>query len=376
MMNGHEASPDSASTIGVITNPNSKKNKRFRRRPEHLETIVAGQGVVVQTRNVDEIEAVIERFRQDRITYWVSDGGDGALHWMLNSTFQILKKQEPRPNLCEYEFPIAVPTNGGTIDFVAHKAGIKGQAEEILRALVGVIKTKASLPLVPVDSLYLFGQRRVNGQLVPFEKIGFATAIAGIGARFFDKYYATPRPGPMHIIKIILLVALSSLFRLPLINSIPFIPKKWAQYSRDILVPTKARVVADGKVLPCEYFRAIHAGSININLGDVIKIFNFAQSPGVLHFQAGDISVPTFFRNLPNILTGRAINAKGIYDAPGHELDVYPEEAQGLSIIIDGEAYQDITEIHVRLGPKILIPQIRVEATWRSRLKRLWQLCS
>ncbi len=111
--------------IGVITNPNSRKNKSQQDRAARLQGIVGDRGVVRSTDTVDEIKPILRDFLRRRARYWVADGGDGAMHWMLRKGFEVLEEDEFRHG---YELPMTVPTNGGTIDLVAQNVGIEGGA--------------------------------------------------------------------------------------------------------------------------------------------------------------------------------------------------------------------------------------------------------
>ena len=80
--------------IGVITNPNSRKNRNRPDRAERLQRIVGDIGEVHQTSSLDSIKPVLRDFLRKRATYWVADGGDGALHWMLRMGMEVLQEDE------------------------------------------------------------------------------------------------------------------------------------------------------------------------------------------------------------------------------------------------------------------------------------------
>src|SRR5690349_6829153 len=117
--------------ITVIFNPNSRKN---RKRPaaftDQLRDIVGDFGEVHVTRDLSELRPVLESALERGTDYLVSDGGDGSIHWAANEAWSILQKGHGLP-----ELPKLVPTNGGTIDFLARKAGITGDARKILLRL-------------------------------------------------------------------------------------------------------------------------------------------------------------------------------------------------------------------------------------------------
>src|SRR5436190_6903512 len=119
--------------IGVITNPNSRKNRNRPERVERLQRIVGGMGEVHQTQSLDSIKPVLRDFLRKRARYWVADGGDGALHWMLRMGMEVMQEDEFREQ--GVTMPRTMPTNGGTIDFIANNVGIKGDAEGLLTVL-------------------------------------------------------------------------------------------------------------------------------------------------------------------------------------------------------------------------------------------------
>src|SRR2546423_757151 len=80
--------------IGVITNPNSRKNKDRPDRAARLQSIVGDLGEVHETDSVDSIKPVLRDFLRKRARYWVADGGDGAMHWMMRMGMEVLQEDE------------------------------------------------------------------------------------------------------------------------------------------------------------------------------------------------------------------------------------------------------------------------------------------
>ena len=77
--------------IGVITNPNSRKNRNRPDRADRLRRIVGDLGEVHATSSVESIKPVLREFLRKRARYWVADGGDGALHWMVRMGMEVLQ---------------------------------------------------------------------------------------------------------------------------------------------------------------------------------------------------------------------------------------------------------------------------------------------
>src|SRR5262245_19118550 len=243
--------------IGVITNPNSRKNRNRPDRAQRLQRIVGDLGEVHQTTSIASIKPVLREFLRKRARYWVADGGDGALHWMLRMRMEILQEDEFVGRSAT--LPLTLPTKGGTIDFVANNVGIQGDAEGILGTLRSSLERNAIIEDTEVDSMVIDGIQVVDGADVPFRTYGFASAAGGIGQRFYEKYYADPDPNPRTIMKVVANtvasapIALSPLSRLPL--------GQWTTYAKEVFEPTPCKVLLDGMRLPGQRFTGVHVAS-------------------------------------------------------------------------------------------------------------------
>ena len=184
---------------------------------------------------------------RDPPDYVVTDGGDGTLHWVLNEAKKHVSSVADVPPL--------LPTNGGTIDFVARKVGVKGNAESIVRELVKKLDRGSRPNIVEIDSLILEGtELDAEGALVDFSRLGFALAAGGIGQRFLD--HSERELGRGAIVRVVAKAVASRIagqLRLPL-------PDRLLDYGRDVFAPTHAHVTIDGEEIPGENHGAIHAG--------------------------------------------------------------------------------------------------------------------
>src|SRR5215208_2979610 len=247
--------------IGVITNPNSRKNRNRPERVERLQRIVGRMGEVHQTQSIASIKPVLRDFLRKRARYWVADGGDGALHWMLRMGMEVLQEDEFAED--SVTLPVTLPTKGGTIDFVANNVGIEGDAEGILAMLRKQVEFGGTIKETEVDSMVIDGIQLIDGKEVSFRTYGFASAAGGIGQRFYSKYYADPDPSPRTIMKVVANaiasapIALSPLSRLPL--------GSWTSYAREVFEPTSCKVLLDGMRLPGDRFTGVHVASMSIN---------------------------------------------------------------------------------------------------------------
>lgn len=333
--------------IGVITNPNSKKNRRRPHRAAELRDAVGSMGIVRQTRDTSEIAGVLHEFEDRGVDVWVSDGGDGALHWMLNTGRTVLVERGHAPGTLR---PV-VPANGGTIDFVAKKAGVRGSAVQILQRLASLARRGQCPRIVELDSLWIEGDPAVPAS--PLGRLGFACAIAGVGQRFFSRYYEYPNPGPRTIIRVVARGVASWLLGAWPLAALPGVPDRFRAYARDIFRPAPARVTIDGELVAESRFTALNAGSIDVDLGGVIRVFPLARDKGSLDFQAGAPSPMHIIRSLPDLYRGRGIHIPELTEQTAERMDVRATTDELLDPVIDGELTFGYRELRIRRGPVV-----------------------
>ncbi len=333
--------------VGVVTNPNSRKNRGRPGRAAALAAVLGDAGEVVETATLDEIRPALRRFLRAGARVWVSDGGDGALHWMLRAGLDVLDE----PEFAGRELPLVLPTNGGTIDFVAKTAGIRGNAEQLLARLRRAT-TGGDVDVVTLDSLHVEGVRRTPDGDRPFRSIGFAAAAGGIGQRFFARYYESDDPRPADIVRVVATAVASAPFSLTPLARLPILPPVLRDYARELFRPTPARLTVDGVPCPENELAAIHVAAIPIDLGGVMRFFGEAAAPGRLHAIYGTPAPPTIIRNLPRMLLGRQMRGRGIVDGPCGEMRV-EATTELLAPVVDGEYYHDVVRIEFRLGPPV-----------------------
>ena len=343
--------------IGVITNPNSRKNRNRPDRAERLQRIVGSMGEVHETASVDSIKPVLREFLRKRARYWVADGGDGALHWMLRMGMEVLQEDEFAGE--SVTLPVTLPTKGGTIDFVANNVGIEGDAEGILATLRTGIEDGVTIQETEVDSMVIDGVQIVDGAEVPFRTYGFASAAGGVGQRFYAKYYASEDPNPRTIMRIVANtvasapIAFSPLARLPL--------GQMSRYAREVFKPTACKITLDGMVLPGTEFTGVHVASMSINLGNVLRFFGKAEKSGLMNAIVGTPSPWGIIRNLPRMARGQEMRGRNVLDRPCRAMIVEATSDELLAPIIDGEYYRDVKQLVYRVGPRVRIPSIAFE---------------
>ncbi len=342
--------------IGVITNPNSRKNKGKPDRAAQLQSIVGELGEVHETSTVDSIKPVLREFLRKKARYWVADGGDGALHWMLRTGMEVLEEEEFAGRTMA--LPLTMPTNGGTIDFVAHNVGIRGSAEHLLAALRTAIEHGARIEEVEVDSMRIDAvEITSDGSERSFRTYGFASAAGGVGQRFFSKYYAHTDPNPRTILKVLANTIASMPAALTPLRGLRGV-EPMARYAQHMFRPAHATVSVDGMILPGTEFTGIHVASMSINLGNVLRLFGKAEEPGLMHALVGAPSPMALFFNLPRLATGKELRGKNILDRPCRSLSMEAVGEELLEPVIDGEFYRNIKKLTFELGPRVRIPKV------------------
>jgi diacylglycerol kinase family enzyme len=340
--------------IGVITNPNSRKNRNRPERVERLQRIVGRMGEVHQTHSIDSIKPVLRDFLRKRARYWVADGGDGALHWMLRMGMEVLQEDEFAEE--SVTLPVTLPTKGGTIDFVANNVGIQGDAEGILATLRRHLERGATIQETEVDSMVIDGIQLVDGKEHAFRTYGFASAAGGVGQRFYSKYYADADPNPRTIVKVIANTMMSAPIALSPLARLPFGALR--TYAKEVFAPTPCKVTLDGMVLPGTEFTGVHIASMSINLGNVLRFFGKADQPGLMNAIVGTPSPWAIIRNVPRMMGGQEMVGRNVLDRPCRTMTLSANSDELLEPIIDGEYYRNVKQITFRVGPRVRIPKV------------------
>lgn len=348
--------------VGVITNPNSKKNYRRPGRRRSLEQAVGRHGVVCETKSLADLPRVVDELLDDGCQYWVCDGGDGTLHWVLNSLYDRVKARTPAGH--EVVLPTVVPTNGGTVDFVARKAGLKGDADSIVRRLVGRLERDTPISTITIDTCRATGVSSPDAatgsqQPATFDRIGFAMALGGVAQAFFDRFYAMPKDrGALAIAQVIGAAAGSALVHT---LAPPLRPYLSDDLARDFFRPTRAHVAVDGQRLPFSSFASMQVGAIDINLAGVVRCFRHAREGGVMHFQAMSMSPFGVVCNVPNIFLGTPILGKQVFDDRARDVRIVADGDERLGPVIDGEQFFGLDELRLSLGPSLRLPTLTAD---------------
>lgn len=341
--------------IGLIINPNSRKNRNRRGRVARFEKVLGRRGRVIETPSVNAIIPALKTFAEEGRRYWVADGGDGALHWMINEAVRFFGAARAA------EAAVYMPTGGGSVDFVAKYLELDGDPH----ALVGRLAERVAEGRAPaprdVPSLLLQGRQVVYGdEPTDFRRYGFGNALAGYGANFYGPLYrGEGRHGPLqiarHITSAFGAAALRSAFVGPLAG---LKPPALRRAEDDYLRPLRAEVRIDDAVLrghdgrPVHAHTALNCASLPLNLAEIMRVFPRADGAR-MHIHAGDVSAAEMARVFPGLMTGRSVNhlLANAYDGPATTMEVECRDGDEMTPVIDGELFYRITSLRVTMGP-------------------------
>lgn len=342
-------------SIGVVFNPNSKRNRLHPERFELLTELVGDQGVVRRTDHPDDVPEVIGDFLDNGVRWWVADGGDGAFHWLVNKADQVLIDRGRGECI-----PAILPTNNGTINFVGTKAGVVGRGEPLIAALVELVRGGDEPEVVGIDSMRLLGRYSESSEFPGqvFDKVGFAVAMAGVGQRFFDKFYANGRLDGVGIVEVVGKVIGSAVINAPGLRLLP-VPTDIKAYSDSVFEAQRLDVWLDGEKLPMKWYRALNAGSIDLDIAGVFHLFPHAAQPGVMHVQAGSPSIMEVVANLPRLAAGGDLQMRELVERGARELRAVALEPYTIDPVVDGELFYGLRELTATKGPPVQVIRIK-----------------
>jgi diacylglycerol kinase family enzyme len=302
--------------------------------------VVGPWGEVFETTSVEDLHTTIKELNP-RTTHLVGDGGDGALHWLINEIEQSVNDPE--------RWPTFVPTNGGSVNAVARKAHVRGRPDAIIRSLAAAAEADRPPPEMTVDTLELDGQT-ADGEA--FHRLCFGLAAGGVGNRFYDMYYEKPEHGRGEVAGVI-----ARTLGDYLASKVARGRSRQQNFASRLFAPTRARVVIDGQEVPTRTHRLLHAGAIDLRIGGPFRLFPKASELGAMHFQAGEVRPSRIVVQLPAALTNGTMRGDRIRDVNGKEMIIEAED-EPLSPIIDGERFLGIARLVARAGPRIRIAQV------------------
>jgi diacylglycerol kinase family enzyme len=341
--------------IGVVINPFSRRNRGQSGLKRKLERLLGSYGRVVETYSTDAIIPALKQFADEGRKYWVADGGDGALHWMINGAARYFGPQKAT------EIARYVPTGGGSVDFVAKGLGMDRDPMAILSRLVATIAKGGEPKYVPLRSMECDGTQLMYGDSREhFRRYAFATAFAGYGANFFGPLHeGSGEKSPTRIAALMGLgfgaAAGRALFQGPLAG---LKPKVLAKAEYDFLHPLRAEVTVDGELQRdhngklLETFTVLQCAALPLSISGILRVFPLANNEQ-MHVHAGMVSGVEAVRAWPSLMTGKRVQhmLPDAYDGPAKKIEVRCLHGDEMNPVLDGEVFFRLQTLTASLGP-------------------------
>ena len=222
--------------IGIVTNPNSRRNRRYPEQMRRLGYILGKDDVYEMTNRVEDVSAVAEEFKRNDIEILALNGGDGTNHVTL-TTFIKVYGDKPLPKIALLR--------GGTMNTISNAIGASGTPGKILLNLVERYYTGQTFDVTERDMLKI-----IDG---PTTRYGFIFGN-GLIANFLEIYYQDKSPSPAVAAK--------------LLAQVSFSLATGGALGRRLTKPFRAEVELDGETLPLQEYNAVGLSTIEqIGLG-------------------------------------------------------------------------------------------------------------
>lgn len=301
--------------IGVITNPNARGVVADPHLPRRLSQIGGKHTLVVETRNLQELNEAVREFSDRGVEVIAACGGDGTNMTVLTEMIR---------NYGEELMPRFAILRGGTVNTVGYNLGIHGSPEDILTRLVAC-RTRGMVEPVEVRSLL-----RVNDQY------GFIFGAA-MASRFFEAYYGGPFAAGMAWAAVLAAkVTASSL--------------AGTQFSRWLFEPVVARITMDGTELPHDRWTLLVAATV-VSVGLEIRItYRALERAGHFHLVASGLQPFSLARQFYKTFLSRSLNGDSHFDVMAKETVIQFEDTQ--PYIMDGDLFY-ADRLVLSSGPRI-----------------------
>ncbi len=301
--------------IGVVSNPNSRQNRKNPRRIPILGYIVGEMGANEATKDVDDINRVAVIFKQHDIDILCLNGGDGTNHCTLTAFIKAYK---------EKPLPLIAFLRGGTMNTISNSIRIKGNPASILHNIVEKYHYHEPFQLVERDTIKIG------------DDYGF---IFGNGAtyNYLDEYYSTGNPCPW--------VGFTTLVR-----CLTAVVTRNAMFKR-LVKPFNAEVYVDGKKWPHSTYIAVFGATIE-QLGLGFKPFHRCDEQSRTFHLLGVVGSPLqTLRHFPTMYKGKQVPRNVMIDAVAKKVKFRSREP--INYMIDGDLHQGGNSLDLEVGPRL-----------------------
>ncbi|MCA9564522.1 MAG: diacylglycerol kinase [Myxococcales bacterium] len=307
--------------IGIISNPNSRRNRRYPDQMRRLAYVLGEGDVGATTNSLEDVSEVARRFRDTDIDILALNGGDGTNHVTLTRFIEVYGDKP---------LPMIALLRGGTMNTVSNAIGIRGRPNALLVNIVEKYHLGHPFEISSRDLLYIDdGEKRSYGFI-------FGT---GVISNFLSIYYETGAPSPSMAARI-LARGIGSVF----ING-PTI--------RRILRPSRGKIWVDDELWQEGEFGALTASTIDqIGLG-FRPYYRCEAKPGAFHAIAFKTTPFGLAKLLPGIRFGKPLPYDQAPDVVTARMRFESEEP--MEYTVDGDIHSGGKCLDVGVGPRLRI---------------------
>jgi diacylglycerol kinase family enzyme len=307
--------------IGIITNPHSRRNRRFPEQMRRMGYVLGENDAYELTNRVEDVYAVAEKFKKSGIDILALNGGDGTNHVTL-STFIDVYEDAPLPKVAFLR--------GGTMNTVSQAIGISGTPSRLLANLVEKYYTGQPFETTVRHML------RVTGDDV--SRYGFIFGN-GLVSNFLELYYGTGNPSP----------AVAGLLLAKGVAASPFGSKMTEQLFRRF----RASLEFDDESWEEAEYIAVLASTIE-QIGMGFRPFIRAgERRGHFHL-LGIVSEPLgLISQLPRIRLGLPVDESKMRSKVCRKVVLRSDEE--ILYTIDGDMHRANGEVIMEIGPRVEI---------------------
>lgn len=307
--------------IGIITNPHSRRNRRFPEQMRRLAYVLGTKDTYELTNKVDDVKKVARQFKKSGIEILALNGGDGTNHVTL-TTFIEVYDGDPLPKVTFLR--------GGTMNTISNGIGIEGTPSRLLANLVDKYYTGQPFETTERDMLKITDERESN--------YGFIFGN-GLVSNFLEMYYGTGKPSPTTA-AVLLGKAIASL-------------PVGGKTAKEIVKPFRASAkFADEEWEEREYTSLLAATIDQIGLG-FRPFVRCEERPHAFHVLGIMASTWALSTELPKIRMGVAMDPKKAKSKVTDFVEIHSREP--FTYTIDGDMHRAQECVTLEAGPRIEI---------------------
>lgn len=308
--------------IGIITNPHSRRNRRYPEQMRRLGYVLGQDDSYEMTNRIEDVAGVAEQFKKSEIDILALNGGDGTNHVTL-STFIDVYGDTPLPRITFLR--------GGTMNTISNGIGIKGKPSRLLANLVEKYYTKQPFETTRRDMLRITDDSDT--------RYGFIFGN-GVVSNFLEAYYDTGNPSP----------TTAGVLLGKAIAGLPF----GGGLAKELTRPFQAELTfSDGEHWQTRDYTSVLAATIDqIGLG-FRPFIRCEERPGAFHLLALTAGPFDIVQELPNIRLGRPISPGAGESRVTESVSI--ESDRPIVYTIDGDMHTSNGTVTLETGPRVEI---------------------